>query len=421
MPGDAMGCVPGQNCVYVCLAPDEQQEPIFSLARQLVAEAVGSALLVATIVGSGLQAVQLSTDDGVALLGNTVATLGILYVLITVFGKVSGAHFNPLVSLAFCLRREMEPSVCAGFVVVQCLAGLHRGLHHRQRHVRAGRRLLRWQRPREAGDGRGRGSRRVWATAHHIWLLEDGTEKRDIPLAVALCVTAGYWYTSSTSFANPAVTLGRCFTDTFASINPSSYGHFVGGRWLGLPWPCRLCRGCLTAPMSSTRSVSSCGGRLRRRCRLRWPAQSQARLRIAHPARCRRSCGLFPNDDVRPRCLRPWRLRPEGRPDDGVTPSHLPRFENLGSILARNRRGNRSGSWFLPRFNTLCRILVATRTSSPQAFPFFFFLFLFFYYPGFYPGCKTLVDDSGCLKLAPLADFTATHCPSRYKPIRANR
>ena len=97
MPGDAMGCVPGQNCVYVCLAPDEQQEPIFSLARQLVAEAVGSALLVATIVGSGLQAVQLSTDDGVALLGNTVATLGILYVLITVFGKVSGAHFNPLV------------------------------------------------------------------------------------------------------------------------------------------------------------------------------------------------------------------------------------------------------------------------------------------------------------------------------------
>lgn len=233
MPGDAMGCVPGQNCVYVCLAPDEQQEPIFSLARQLVAEAVGSALLVATIVGSGLQAVQLSTDDGVALLGNTVATLGILYVLITVFGKVSGAHFNPLVSLAFCLRREMEPSVCAGFVVVQCLAGLHRGLHHRQRHVRAGRRLLRWQRPREAGDGRGRGSRRVWATAHHIWLLEDGTEKRDIPLAVALCVTAGYWYTSSTSFANPAVTLGRCFTDTFASINPSSYGHFVGGLLAG--------------------------------------------------------------------------------------------------------------------------------------------------------------------------------------------
>jgi glycerol uptake facilitator-like aquaporin len=117
-------CIPGETCAYVLLAPEGAVELKFDLARQAVAEFLGSALLVGTIVGSGIMGDELSDDDGVALLGNTIATLGILFVLITIFGKVSGAHFNPLVSLAFCLRHEMDVFSCVAFTVVQCLGSI---------------------------------------------------------------------------------------------------------------------------------------------------------------------------------------------------------------------------------------------------------------------------------------------------------
>jgi glycerol uptake facilitator-like aquaporin len=150
----------------------------------------------------------LSTDDGVALLGNALATMGILFVLITVFGKVSGAHFNPLVSLSFCLRREMDVLPCIVFVVVQtagCIVGTVAAHAMFQNHTGA------------AFDGKSRESGgevfgEVVATfglllTIHGCLLTG--QKREIPMAVALFVTAGYWFTSSTAFANPAVTVGQ--------------------------------------------------------------------------------------------------------------------------------------------------------------------------------------------------------------------
>eukprot|EP00037_Helgoeca_nana_P008693 m.77207 g.77207 ORF g.77207 m.77207 type:complete len:331 (-) comp19095_c0_seq2:154-1146(-) len=201
------------------------------LSRQLTAEFVGTAWLVATVVGSGIGGDRVSSDDGVALLGNTLATLGCLYVLITIFVKISGAHFNPAVSLAFCLRREMKPRLTACYVVAQ-FAGAFVGtlVAH-----------LMWELPAVSWDGKTRdtaGEVAGEAVATFGLLLTifgcigSGNE-REIPLAVALFVASGYWYTSSTAFANPAVTFGRCFTDSFAGIRPQDYGRFLGGQALG--------------------------------------------------------------------------------------------------------------------------------------------------------------------------------------------
>jgi glycerol uptake facilitator-like aquaporin len=194
-------------------------------------EFLGTALLVATIVGSGIMADELSADDGVSLLGNTVATLGMLFVLITIFGKVSGAHFNPVVSLAFCLRREMEILSCLAFTVAQCLGAIAGCVAANGMFDQSA----------AAFDGKDRHkismifaeSVATFGLLLTIFGCLGTGQKKEIPLAVALYITAGYWFTSSTAFANPAVTLGRCFTSTFASINPTSYGHYLGGQLFG--------------------------------------------------------------------------------------------------------------------------------------------------------------------------------------------
>lgn len=200
----------------------------YTLTRRLAAEATGTAILVGTVVGSGIMGVALASgNDAVALLGNTIATGAILVVLIMVFGPVSGAHFNPAVTFAFWLKRDITLAAALAYIVVQIAGGLlGTGLAHAMfeldivqasTHVRAGP-------PQWLGE--------FLATfallASILALLK--TRPDAIPYAVGLVITAGYWWTSSTSFANPAVTIARAFTDTFAGIRPDDVGPFIAAQ-----------------------------------------------------------------------------------------------------------------------------------------------------------------------------------------------
>lgn len=206
------------------------------LSRQLLAEFLGTGLLVTVVVGSGIAAQRLSPDDvGLQLLENSTATVLGLAVLILMFGPVSGAHFNPVVSLAdwFLGRRAGAgltlPEVGA-YTVVQCLGGVggallanvmfDAGQHLSSKHRVTGGHLV--------GE--------VVATAGLIVLIFALARTRRGALsapAVGAYIGAAYWFTSSTSFANPAVTIGRVFTDTFAGIAPSSVAGFIGMQVIG--------------------------------------------------------------------------------------------------------------------------------------------------------------------------------------------
>lgn len=195
-----------------------------ALSRRLAAESLGSLLLVGCVIGSGILADRLSPDDAVALLGNTIATAGMLAVLILALGPVSGAHFNPAVTLVMVLRREMPMGEAAAYTLAQC-AGAVAGaaLAHAMfalpllqvaSHDRSGF-------PTAMADG-------VATFALVFVILAVRRSRPDaVPYAVALVITAGYWWTASTSFANPAVTLARALTDTFAGIRPADVPGFV--------------------------------------------------------------------------------------------------------------------------------------------------------------------------------------------------
>ena len=201
------------------------------LARRLLAEGLGTAILVATVVGSGIMAERLAGgNQAVALLGNTIPTGAILVVIITVLGPVSGAHFNPAVSLIFAARRELIWRECLCYIVVQC-AGAIAGtiVAHQMFDLPA---LL-----------IGTTARTGWA----LWLAEAVATftlilailgglryaPAAIPWLVGLTITAAYWFTASTSFANPAVTLARGFTTTFAGIAINHVPAFIIAQLAG--------------------------------------------------------------------------------------------------------------------------------------------------------------------------------------------
>ncbi|MFG2887472.1 aquaporin [Streptomyces sp. NPDC048297] len=206
------------------------------LGRRVAAEVIGTGLLVAVVVGSGIQATELSQDVGVQLLANSLATVFGLGVLITLFGPVSGAHFNPAVTLAawFVGRRDPDGlavrDVCA-YVAAQ-VAGAIGG------SVLAD---AMFARPLVKFSTHDRSAGHLWlgevvATAGLVALvfgLERVRRAGPGPIAVACYIGAAYWFTSSTSFANPAVTVGRAFTDTFAGIAPASVAPFVAAQLLG--------------------------------------------------------------------------------------------------------------------------------------------------------------------------------------------
>lgn len=197
---------------------------MFRLRQRLVAEFFGTLILVATVVGSGIMGERLTGDAALALWGNTAATGAILFVLISVLGPVSGAHFNPAVSLAFLLRKELTLFYFALYVGAQIAGGLAgTGLAHlmfedailqASQHVRAG--PAQW-----VSEG--------VATFALLMAIFGCIRFRPdaVPAAVGLVITAGYWWTSSTSFANPAVTIARVFTDTFSGIRAIDAPMFI--------------------------------------------------------------------------------------------------------------------------------------------------------------------------------------------------
>jgi glycerol uptake facilitator-like aquaporin len=197
----------------------------------LAAEALGTLLLVATVVGSGIMAERLADgNDAVALLGNTLATGAILYVLITALGPVSGAHFNPAVSAIFALRREIAPVATLAFVAVQVAGGIGGTL---LAHAMFAEPLIQFS--THARTGAAQWLSEGVATFALIFTILATLRARPeaVPLAVALVITAGYWFTASTSFANPAVTIARSLTDSFSGIAPRDAAPFIAAQFAG--------------------------------------------------------------------------------------------------------------------------------------------------------------------------------------------
>lgn len=200
------------------------------LPRRLVAEGLGTALLVATVVGSGIMADGLTQDTALALLGNTLATGAMLVVLITVLGPLSGAHFNPAVTLVFALRREISPGQALGYVGAQGLGGI---LGTWTAHLMFA--LPLWQVSTTIRTGGAQWFAEGVASFGLVLTILGGIATRAdrVPLLVGLYITAAYWFTASTSFANPAVALARSLTDTFSGIRPADLPGFMAAECAG--------------------------------------------------------------------------------------------------------------------------------------------------------------------------------------------
>lgn len=199
-----------------------------SNAQRLFGELLGTALLLAVVIGSGLMAERLSGGNvAVALLANTLATVGGLYVLIEVFGPVSGAHFNPAVSLAMALRGELPWARLAGYVPAQLLGA---ALGAVQAHAMFDLPLL--QVSAKLRTGTGQWIAEAVATAGLLLVILRAPQAR-VAAMVAAYIGAAYWFTASTSFANPAAAFGRMFSDSFAGIAPASAPAFMLAEVLG--------------------------------------------------------------------------------------------------------------------------------------------------------------------------------------------
>jgi len=196
-----------------------------TVTRRLLAEFLGTAFLLIGVVGSGIMADALSPDNtGVALLANAIATGCVLYVMISILGPVSGAHFNPAVTLAFALRRDIAAPEAAGFVAVQIIGGV---LGVWATHLMF--ELPVWQLSQTPRAGAGQWWSEILATFGLITVIFGGIRHRPdaVPALVAVYITGAYWFTSSTSFANPAVTIARSLSDTFAGITPGDAPMFI--------------------------------------------------------------------------------------------------------------------------------------------------------------------------------------------------
>jgi glycerol uptake facilitator-like aquaporin len=201
------------------------------LARPLAAEALGTALLLATVIGSGIMAERLAGGNvALALLGNTLPTGAILVVLILVFGPVSGAHFNPAVSLMFALRGELPWNALMPYVAAQIVGAV---LGTWAAHLMFDLPLL--QLATKVRSGGGQWFAETVATFGLVLTILGCLARTPsaVPYAVGLYITAAYWFTASTSFANPAVTIARALSDTFAGIAPGSVAAFVAAQFAG--------------------------------------------------------------------------------------------------------------------------------------------------------------------------------------------
>jgi glycerol uptake facilitator-like aquaporin len=203
----------------------------FSTPQRLAAETIGTAFLLATVVGSGIMAENLAGGNvALALLGNTLPTGAILIVLILIFGPVSGAHFNPAVTFAFAMRGEIGPASAVAYVVAQ-VAGAILGVV--VAHLMFDLPALQVGVIVRTGTGQWLGE--IVATFGLVLTILALVARNPgaIPFAVGLYITAAYWFTSSTSFANPAVTVARSLTDTFSGIAPAHAPAFIVVQFVG--------------------------------------------------------------------------------------------------------------------------------------------------------------------------------------------
>ena len=212
---------------------------MMDLSRRLFAEWFGTMMLVATVVGSGVMAERLAGGNvALALLGNTIATGAILVVLISVLGPVSGAHFNPAVSFAFALRRTIAPLIALLYVVWQIIGGLcGTVLAH-----------LMFEEPIfqisvNLRSGSAQYASEFIATFGLLAVIFGGIRftQTAIPWLVGLYITAAYWFTASTSFANPAVTIARTFTNSFSGIAPTDMPFFILAQLVGAAAASLIC------------------------------------------------------------------------------------------------------------------------------------------------------------------------------------
>ncbi|HEX7931451.1 MAG TPA: MIP/aquaporin family protein [Sphingomicrobium sp.] len=201
------------------------------MIRRATAELIGTALLLAIVVGSGIMGERLAAgNDAIALLGNTIATSAGLVVLIHIFGPISGAHFNPAVTLAFAMRGEADRRSVAAYLAAQFVGAV---LGVWVAHAMFAEPIL--QVSDKLRDGPAQGFAEFVATFGLIGTIFGTQRSRpdSAPVAVGLYITAAYWFTASTSFANPAVTIARSLSDTFAGIAPASVPLFIGGQIAG--------------------------------------------------------------------------------------------------------------------------------------------------------------------------------------------
>jgi glycerol uptake facilitator-like aquaporin len=202
----------------------------FDFSRRLAAEAIGTALLVATVVGSGIMASSLTQDSALALLGNTLATGAILVVLITVLGPISGAHFNPAVSLVFALSRVLPGRDLAAYIAVQVVGGV---LGTILAHIMFAHPFLEWSIKERSGGNQWLAEGVATIGLVSVILLGIRFDRKAVSWLVGLYITAAYWFTSSTSFANPAVAVARALTKTFSGIRPADVPGFVAAEFIG--------------------------------------------------------------------------------------------------------------------------------------------------------------------------------------------
>lgn len=200
------------------------------LPRRVAAEALGTLLLVATVVGSGIMADRLTDDVALSLLGNTVPTGAILVVLITILGPVSGAHLNPVVTMVLAARGEMAPAAGLAYVAAQIIGGVAGSL---LAHAMFALPILELSHTVRTGPAQWLAE--AVATFGLVATILGGIRLRSDAVAwlVGLYIVAAYWFTASTSFANPAVTLARALTDSFAGIRPADVPMFVFAQIVG--------------------------------------------------------------------------------------------------------------------------------------------------------------------------------------------
>jgi glycerol uptake facilitator-like aquaporin len=204
--------------------------PGFDLNRRLAAEALGTAFLVATVVGSGIMAESLTRDVALALLGNTLPTGAVLVVLITIFGPISGAHFNPAVTMVFAIRRELMPAEALGYILAQIAGGIAGTLLAHAMFA-----LPLWDASLKVRTGGPQWLAEGIAAFGLVVTILAGLKfnRSAIPWLVGLYITAAYWFTSSTSFANPAVAIARSLTNTFSGIRPVDLPGFIAAELAG--------------------------------------------------------------------------------------------------------------------------------------------------------------------------------------------